>query len=62
VREIAELAFGVFGRGGRVVRAQDKPDLREYHFPAGGDIFAKTGRPALIDLPRGLTLMRDQLG
>lgn len=62
VGEIAELAFGVFGRGGRVVRAEHKPDLRELRLPAGGDIFARIGRPPLIDLPRGLALMRDQLG
>ena len=62
VREIAEFAFGVFGRGGRVVRAEDRPDLPEYHFPEGSDIFARIGGPPRIDLPRGLALMRDQLG
>jgi nucleoside-diphosphate-sugar epimerase len=61
-QEIADLAFRVFGRGGRVVRAEDKPDLRELRFPAGGDIFARIGRVPLIDLPRGLALMRDHLG
>ncbi|HEY8233318.1 MAG TPA: NAD(P)-dependent oxidoreductase [Vicinamibacteria bacterium] len=62
VQAIAELAFRVFGRGGRVVRAPEKPDLRELRFPAAGDIFGRVGHPPLIDLPRGLELMRDQLG
>jgi nucleoside-diphosphate-sugar epimerase len=62
VQEIAALAFRVFGRGGRVVRAEDKPDLRGLRFPKGDDIFARIGRTPLIDLPRGLALMRDQLG
>jgi len=62
VQEIAELAFRVFGRGGRVVRAEDKPDLRGLRFPAGDSIFTRIGRPPLIDLRRGLELMRDQLG
>jgi nucleoside-diphosphate-sugar epimerase len=61
VREIAELAYRVFGRGGRVVRAEDEPDLRELRFPPAGDVFARIGRPPLVDLPRGLALMRDQL-
>jgi nucleoside-diphosphate-sugar epimerase len=62
VQEIAELAFRVFGRGGRVVRAEHEPDLRELRFPAAGDVFTKIGRPPLVDLPRGLALMRDHIG
>jgi nucleoside-diphosphate-sugar epimerase len=62
VQEVAELAFRVFGRGGRVVRAEDKPDLRGLRFPTGADIFARIGRAPLIDLAAGLALMRDQLG
>ena len=33
VQQVAELAFSVFARGGRVVRAEDKPDLRTVRFP-----------------------------
>jgi nucleoside-diphosphate-sugar epimerase len=62
VGEVAELAFRVFGRGGRVVRAEDEPDLRTVHFPEGGEIYARTGRHPLIDLARGLALMRDARG
>ena len=61
VQQVAELAFRVFDRGGRVVRAEHKPDLRTVHFPPGGEIFARIGRPPLIDLARGLALMRDAL-
>jgi nucleoside-diphosphate-sugar epimerase len=62
VGEVAELAFRVFGRGGRVVRAEDEPDLRTVRFPEGGEIYARTGRHPLIDLARGLALMRDARG
>jgi nucleoside-diphosphate-sugar epimerase len=63
IQEVAELAFRVFGRGGRVVRAPDKPDLREVRFPAhAAAIFARLGSPPRVDLPGGLALMRDQLG
>ena len=62
VQEVAELAFRVFGRGGRVVRAEDKPDLRELRFPPAGEVFARIGRFPLIDLARGLALLKDQLG
>jgi hypothetical protein len=62
VRQVAELAFRVFGRGGSVRRAEDKQDLRTIRFPAGDAIFARIGRPPQIDLARGLSLLRDAHG
>jgi nucleoside-diphosphate-sugar epimerase len=62
VRAVAELAFRVFGRGGRVMQVVDKPDLREVYFPSGGDIYRRTGLSPGIDLAKGLRLMRDGRG
>jgi nucleoside-diphosphate-sugar epimerase len=62
VQQIAELAFRVFGRGGKVVRAEHKPDLRELRFPPGGEIFSRIGRSPRVDLEHGLARLRDQLG
>lgn len=62
VGELAELAFRVFGRGGRVVRAEHRPDLREIRWPPHGDLFARLERSPRIDLEHGLTLLRDANG
>jgi nucleoside-diphosphate-sugar epimerase len=61
VQQVAELAFRVFGRGGRVVRAEHKPDLRTVQFPPAGEVFGRIGRTPQIDLAKGLALMRDAL-
>ncbi len=62
VREIAELAFRVFGRGGRVIPRPDLPDIREVNYPRSLEIYQRLGRSPQVDLERGFTLMNDLIG
>ncbi len=61
VREIAELAFQIFGRGGRVVAREEMPDLRAIYLPHDGEIYRLLGFRPTIDLKAGLRLVRDHL-
>lgn len=57
--ELAEMAYEVFGWGGKVVRAPEKPPFRKVAFPAADAVVGALGQPR-IDMREGLLRIKDQ--
>lgn len=59
VEEIADIAYGVFGAGGKSVVVPEKPPFRPIHFPDGTQAFEQLGLRPAIDMREGIRMIRD---
>lgn len=59
VDEIATIAYEVFGKGGKIVRAPEKPPFRPIHFPEGSEAFAQLTSGPAIGMHQGIRMIRD---
>ncbi|HTO31751.1 MAG TPA: NAD(P)-dependent oxidoreductase [Pararhizobium sp.] len=59
IEQIADLAFNVFGQGGRSVIVPEKTPFRPIHFPDGADAFARLGLHPAIGMRDGIAMIRD---
>lgn len=59
IEEIADLAFDIFGRGGRSVIVPEKTPFRPIHFPSGAAAFDQLGLHPAIGMRGGIAMIRD---
>ncbi|KQS90807.1 MULTISPECIES: NAD-dependent epimerase/dehydratase family protein [unclassified Rhizobium] len=59
IEEIADLAFEVFGQGGRSVIVPEKTPFRPIHFPSGIEAFAALDLHPAIGMRDGIAMIRD---
>lgn len=57
--EIARIAFGVFGKGGRVIFQPDKPDIPGVYIPEPGELYTLLGYSPETSLHAGMEKIRD---
>ncbi|WP_428427432.1 NAD-dependent epimerase/dehydratase family protein [Pararhizobium sp.] len=57
--EIAHIAYEVFGEGGKVVIAPEKPPFRPIHFPHAAETFERLGLGPAIGMRQGINMIRD---
>lgn len=57
LQQIAEIAYEVFGHGGRVVSAAEKTPFRAVHFADGRSTFRLLDLEPMIDMRRGLAMI-----
>ena len=57
--EIAQIAFDVFGKGGRVVFQPDKPDIPDVHIPELGELYTLLGYHPETSLHAGMEKIRN---
>lgn len=58
LEDIAEMAYAIFGRGGRLVPAPEKAPFRPIYFPEGTQAFRQLGRVPSILLAEGIERIR----
>jgi nucleoside-diphosphate-sugar epimerase len=59
--EIAETAFQVFGKGGKVLFRKDKPDVPSIHVPARTDLYEQIGYAPQTGLAAGIAMIKENL-
>ena len=59
--EIAQTAFQVFGKGGKVMFQRDKPDIPGVYIPAPGDLPARIEYTPPTGLAAGIELIKNHL-
>ncbi|WP_275788479.1 NAD-dependent epimerase/dehydratase family protein [Pararhizobium gei] len=59
VDAIAEMAYEIFGQGGKVVIAQEKTPFRAIHFPDGGEAFRRLDLVPMVEMHEGIRMIRD---
>ncbi|WP_426229214.1 NAD-dependent epimerase/dehydratase family protein [Pararhizobium sp. DWP3-4] len=57
--EIANIAYEVFGEGGKVVIAPEKPPFRPIHFPHGAETFERLAFEPAVGMRQGIHMIRD---
>lgn len=58
-QEIAEIAYGVFAKGGAVVTVSEKAPFRAVNFVDTSDSFKRLGLEPQIDMRAGIVMIRD---
>ena len=59
IEQIADMAFDVFGKGGRSVIAPEKTPFRPIHFPDSAKAFERMDFEPAINMRDGITMIRD---
>ena len=59
--EIAETAFQVFGRGGRVIFRSDQPDIPAIYLPARTDLYERIEYAPSTSLASGIGMIKERL-
>lgn len=59
IEQIADIAFDVFGQGGRSVIAPEKTPFRPIHFPLAAETFERMDFWPAINMRDGIAMIRD---
>ncbi|WP_081963289.1 NAD(P)-dependent oxidoreductase [Pseudomonas sp. ML96] len=60
--EIAEIAYGTFAAGGKIVHAEEKQPFRKVVFPDSQQAYTALGGSPRINLDAGIRMIKEQTG
>lgn len=59
-KEIADIAYQIFGKGGHVIMDPKKAPFRSIYFPKASETFRLLGKSTTISIAEGIARIRDQ--